>query len=396
MNFKKSALAILPAIFLSHISFADELSGHIGIETRLYTQDPIYTEQADQQISLHAETEFYFEVGENGNGITFTPYIRLNSEDAASNQFDLREFMYLHVGDDWELKVGLGKVFWGVTETLHLVDIINQTDNLASFDGEEKLGQAMIHYSQINDWGVIDAFILPGFRERSFAGNEGRLRPQLKIIEDASYESSDGQSHIDYALRWSHSIDDWDLGLSWFNGTSREADFKPVASATGVELQPFYGQINQLGVDVQYIYQDWLWKLEAITRQSDTMQDINAAVGGFEYSQVGILDTAIDLGWVVEYAFDNRDSNVAPRQNDISFATRWALNDAESTEFLVGFSQDLEHSGSRSAFVEGSTRVGDSLVVTVDAWFFSADTDQDLSYAVRNDDFVQVDFSYYF
>jgi len=32
------------------------------------------------------------------------------------------------VADDWELTTGVSKVYWGVMEAVHLVDIINQTD----------------------------------------------------------------------------------------------------------------------------------------------------------------------------------------------------------------------------------------------------------------------------
>ena len=41
---------------------------------------------------------------------------------------------------DWSLSIGLGKVFWGVTEFNHLVDVINQTDLVEGIDGEAKLG----------------------------------------------------------------------------------------------------------------------------------------------------------------------------------------------------------------------------------------------------------------
>lgn len=386
---------------LPFLSWSVDISGEIGIEGRYFIQNNLYQGQAEQQFSLHGEIELYTPIGNENNSLTFTPYFRFDSEDSARHQLDIRELMYLHVGNNWEFKAGIGKVFWGVTETLHLVDIINQTDTLASFDGEEKLGQAMIQYTQITDFGVFDAFILPGFRERSFADQEGRLRPELEIDDEVSYESSDEEKHIDYAFRWSNTIDNWDIGLSWFKGTAREAQFS-IAQApdnentSAPQLTPFYGIINQVGLDVQYIHNAWLWKLEAIKRTSKTHTDTTAYVGGFEYSQIGIWDSAIDLGWVVEYAHDQRSAFETPRQNDISLATRWVFNDAESTEFLVGISQDLDHSDSKNFFIEGSTRLGQSWVLTIDAWLFSADSPEELSYNIRNDDFVQLDLSYYF
>ena len=64
---------------------------------------------------------------------------------------------------DWSLSIGLGKVFWGVTEFNHLVDVINQTDLVEGIDGEAKLGQPKINLSLINHWGALDFFVLPGF-----------------------------------------------------------------------------------------------------------------------------------------------------------------------------------------------------------------------------------------
>ena len=88
---------------------------------------------------------------------------------------------WLKVFDESELRVGLRKVFWGVTESQHLVDIINQTDLVESLDGEEKLGQPMINYALINDWGTLDLYLLPYFRERTFSGINGRLRSSLYV-----------------------------------------------------------------------------------------------------------------------------------------------------------------------------------------------------------------------
>ncbi len=70
-----------------------------------------------------------------------------------STHWDIRELSWIHVGNGWESRVGIRKVFWGVTEGRHLVDIINQTDQVDQVDGEEKLGQPMINLSTVRDWG---------------------------------------------------------------------------------------------------------------------------------------------------------------------------------------------------------------------------------------------------
>ncbi|NTS76834.1 hypothetical protein HR060_08115 [Catenovulum sp. SM1970] len=396
-KFNLITLALASLASTSFTSQAVELHSQIGIEARYFTQDPAQSEQTDTQGAIRGEFEFYWDLGGNGNNFIFKPYFRADSEDSERHLIDIREAMYLHVGDDWEVRAGVGKVFWGVTETLHLVDIINQTDQLAAFDGEEKLGQPMVQLSLIRDWGVLEAFVLPYFREADFAGAEGRLRAPLPILDEAKYEDDDEENHIDFALRWSHTLGDWDVGLSLFDGTSRQAEFLPTVTKDGLALQAFYPQIQQAGLDAQMVSGDWLWKLEAINRTGDLITDYTAAIGGFEYTLVGLFDSDMDLGLVAEYSYDDRDdAGVTANQNDLILGTRWVLNDAESTEVLMGFSQDLDYSDTQSLFIEGSTRVGESTVISLDAWFFTSDDPEEISYNVRKDDFIQLDVAFYF
>ena len=98
-------------------------------------------------------------------------------------------------GNAVESRIGIRKEFWGVTETFHRVDIINQTDSVESFDGEDKLGQPMINISLETLSGSIDFFALLGSRERTFAGRFGRLRTPIVVDTDHPiYES--GASHL--------------------------------------------------------------------------------------------------------------------------------------------------------------------------------------------------------
>lgn len=396
-TYTKVALAACCLFSTSFSALASDVdvSGYIGVQGRFFTQDPLTPSQKDTQLSINAEPEFYW--AGDSDSFTFKPYIRLDSVDDERTHFDIREAMYIHVADEYELHVGIGKVFWGVTETLHLVDIVNQTDEVESFDQEEKLGQPMAKFSTEQDWGALDLIILPYFRERTFAGENGRLRfPVLIDTNNPIYESSAEESHIDFAARWSNTIGDWDIGLTAFDGTSREALFKPVVNEEGEQvIRPFYAQITQFGVDAQYIYEDWLFKLEAIHRSGKQIDDFFAAVGGFEYTLYGVFDSATDVGIVVEYAFDERDT-FSPNQNDLSVAARIALNDAESTEILTGIRQDLEFSDSRALFIEAATRIGESTRVTLDAWVLSSDDTKDITYNFRRDDFIQLTLEYYF
>jgi len=403
-------------------SVADELemTGFVAFETRLFTEQASYVEQQDyrdqwgSQISLALNPEWYRQWNGGNDVITFRPFYRIDSVDDKRQHGDIRELVWLHAQDDWELTLGIDQVFWGVSESQHLVDIINQTDAVESIDGETKLGQPMLSVKLIKDWGVVEAFVLPYFRERTFAGKDGRLRPSLAIDGgNAIYQSSNEDRHVDYALRWSHSIDILDIGLSYFTGTGRDPE---LAVTSGIEpgtigsYVPYYSQIQQFGIDAQLTLETILWKLEVIHRKMDAfdakkysdvvlIRNANEGVAaniGFEYTLVGIFETDSDLGLLMEYQYGSEDFLLEAKDN-VFFGNRWVLNNEDGTEFLFGLVQNLNQGGERSVFVEASARINHALRWRVDAWLLQADDDkQSTISAIEKDDFINVSLEYYF
>jgi len=399
---KKRLSLVALAMGFSGSAMADfkdiSISGSAGVENRYYIQDAAYTGQPRSQASVFLEPEMYTEWNDRVDSILFKPFVRLDQQDSNRTHVDLRELMWLHAADNWETRVGVSKVFWGQTESVHLVDIINQTDAVENIDGEDKLGQPMINLNVFGDYGTISGFILPYFRERTFPGEEGRLRPPLPIEEDnALYESDDEQNHVDFALRWQRSLGDWEIGLSYFDGTTREPEL--LAETAGEDItaiRPYYAQIQQYGVDLLKVQGSWLLKFESIYRTGQS-EDFFAAVGGFERTFVGVFDTSYDLGFLMEYQYDEREDNFfAVAQNDIMAGLRWVWNDIDGTEVLTGYIQDLDNTDTYSAFVEASSRMTDNWRWKVDAYFFSSDQTDDTFYYFRRDDHVQVALEYYF
>ncbi len=372
--------------------FAVALSGNISSEFRYFSQPPLNPQQHNENGSLSAELELVKEWDNGYQLLVFTPYIRLDQGDSKRTHMDIRELIWSKAADQWELRIGIGQLFWGVSEAQHLVDIINQTDLVEEMDGDEKLGQPMINLALIRDWGTVDLFLLPYFRERTFAGREGRLRPSLLIDQDnPRYESAKKQYHRDIALRWSHYIGDWDFGLSYFDGTSRD----PELLWNGQQLQPYYRQIQQLGVDLQATKGSWLWKLEAIQRRNKESH-YNAATLGFEYSFYGVFESSRDIGLVVEYLYDKRNNSApTPFQNDLMLGLRFALNDEQSSEALIGTITDLENN-SRIYTLEASRRLSDHWKATLEGRIFQNIATADPLYSYRQDDFLQLQLSYYF
>lgn len=383
--------AIVFSTLLSRPAVA-EWSGNVAVELRGFFSQGAWPGQGDGGVSVSAQPEFRHQWNDGNFGVTFIPFARLDSMDDERSHADIRELDFLWVKGDWEFRAGISKVFWGVTETQHLVDIINQTDVLEDIDHEDKLGQPMLRITRTIGNGGIDLFLMPWFRERSFPGVDGRFRPPLVIDKDLSlYESDDEEHHLDWSIRWNQSIDNLDFALSWFQGTSRE----PLLLFAGDALAPFYFQLKQAGLELQYTGEAWLWKLEAVHRET-TAENYNAFVGGFEYTFVGINESAADLGVLLEYNYDSRDHlALTVFENDIFAGMRLALNDPQSSELLAGVMYDLDFN-SKSFRLEASRRLGESYKLGVEAHLFWDVDPLDPMYAFRKDDFVQITLASYF
>lgn len=393
-------IIVLLIFSLACASFASahELSGYIAAEGWWFFNDTLHPGQTQDNVSGAGalQPEYYHE-WENGSSLTFVPFGRLDSADQERSHFDVRELNFLWLADTWELRLGAGKVFWGTTEFVHLVDIINQTDLVESIDGEEKLGQPMIHLSVPRDWGIVDMFVLSYFRERTFPGREGRLRSALEVDTDnPRYESSNEEWQVDFALRYSHTIGDWDIGIYHFYGTGREPTLLlEYSDEEEPALIPYYELINQTGLDLQLILGEWLFKLEALYR-SGQGDDFFAATGGFEYSFFGIGGTDVDLGVIGEWAYDDRgDDAPTPLQNDAMVGLRLALNDPAGSELLAGMTQDA-NSSARTVSVEASRRLGSNWKVSIEARAFLDAPEDDPFYSLRDDDFLRFELTYYF
>jgi len=374
--------------------------GSVEIEQRIFLEDNPLPGVNLFQSSARLSLEFFKEWNNGDDQLVFEPFVRLDADDSERSHFDIRQFVWSHYGENYELSAGIGQVFWGVTESQHLVDIINQTDTVENIDGEDKLGQPMIQYSYFNNYGTFEAFLLPYFRERTFEGSEGRLSGGFIVDNDrAFYESSSEQSHLDFAIRYSNTIGDWGLGLSWFSGTSREPDLLRFANFQSGATTPFYPQIDQFGADIQITSGGWLWKLEAIQRNHDDdfYEDFAAATVGAEYTLVGIFGSVYDLGLLGEYSWDQRDERATSLfQNDAFLGARLALNDVNDSQFLIGMANDLDNSDSRSIFMEGSTRLAPALTMNIELRYFDSDTPSDLLFRFEDDSFIQVGVEYFF
>lgn len=384
-------LLLLPLTQLS----AQNLSGNISLEGRFFPEDPLQDVQHKSTFSLAVQPEYYFEFG--GNTLfQISPFFRYDAHDDQRTHFDFRELYLETYFDRWELRAGLRKIFWGVTESAHLVDVINQTDLVENLDGEQKLGQPMLELNWIPDWGAVSFIWMPYFRNRTFPGEEGRLRFPFLIDKDDDpiYESGSEEWHSDFAVRISRTIGLVDIGLSHFYGTSREPRFQ--IGSNGRAL-PVYDLMHQTGLDLQLTTGGWLWKLEAISRET-LGKRLPAFAGGFEYTLGNVRGSGLDIGLISEYLYDDRRERFAPPtlfDDDIFAGVRLAFNDVQSTEILGGVIFD-RNDGSSFINLEASRRFGDRYKLILEGRAFGNVDSSNPIVFFRNDSYLKLELARYF
>jgi len=369
-----------------NLEFNHDFELDLEAEYRYFYNSPSFDGQKSHFPSLAIRPKYILEWNKGYESINTEIFFRLDIDNKRTH-WDIRELYYQKVKNNWELSIGLKKIFWGVTESNHLVDIINQTDVVESFDGEQKLGQPMVQYSLNTSFGTLDFFYLPFHRKRNYPGEKGRFRFQTVIhSEDIKYERSSKEWHQDFAIRYAHSFSIIDIGLSHFYGIGREPLFQFNNQGN---IDAIYPIINQTGLDLQLTHNAFSWKLESIYRQSE-FQDFLALTAGLEFTISNIKNSGIDAGLISEYLYDDRgDLALSAMQNDIFFGSRIAFNNVQDTSILLGSIFDLE-SSSKIFSIEASRRFGSSMKVEIEGRFFTEISESEFILSnFRNDSFLR-------
>lgn len=389
-RFLAVALGLLAAM---PVGAQPEIDWTLGLEARHFPQSgSLGQSQGGASASLSTEWRWDYEGDQR---VLFAPYLRLDSEDDRRTHGDLRELYWRKNFARATLYAGVRRVFWGATEALHLVDIVNQTDLVENPDGEDKLGQPMIQLTLNQAQGNLDLFLLAGFRERTFPSTRGRLGLGLPIDRGASiYESSKGRDRVDWALRWFRFLGPVEFGISHFSGTAREPVFEPRFGPAGVALVPRYELLEQSALDLTAVSNAWLWKLELASRRQNGARS-TAMTGGFEWTRFGIAQGKFDLGLIVEYQFDDRrDGFAVAAQNDAVAGFRLGANDTASSELLFLASVDLDGEGNFFS-VEASRRLGSRYRLSLEGRWFDSATDAPLAFLNR-EDYLQLELLAFF
>jgi hypothetical protein len=358
------------------------LAGNLRLEAE--SRAFFHSGQAAQSVAAQFEAKGQV----NGLKWRIDAFARQFDPDPNRNTLDLRQALITAKQGAQEVQLGVGKVFWGVTESRHLVDVVNTPDFAQDLDGEAKLGQALISFSQSFDGaGRLTAYVLPFSREATIA----TLHPRLPFpLAGESRFQSPNQTAL--AARWQGRGENygvaWDVAGSYFQGRARLPDFLPclrqgsgfsntqnqnncdlaglmnappnlppalinVLTALGLlpseaelrrlaeqnlVLVPFTPQEQRLGLELQAVQGAVAYKLEALYRQRGTFmaarQSTWAAVAGVEISDQW---RGWDVGYLAEFLYDQQRGLLQGRfDHDVFVGFRLSLNDVGGSTALGG------------------------------------------------------------
>ncbi len=363
------------------------LQGSVAVETRVFAESPEDPNQARDTAAVLLNPVWKARFGsDEAWELEMSPYARIDARDKAARYVDLRVASLEFRERSQMFRVGFDNVFWGVAESNHLVDIINQVDPRADVELEAKLGQPMVSYTRFLDsYGRVEVFWLPYFRPRPGIGEKGRQR--LEVIPESQQTHGLGRllRRDDWAVRWSGQIASADVGLYIFKGVGREPDFSRSTEGD-------YHATRQLGMTLQLPQGSMLWKLEAL-RRSGQGRTFNAYVAGGEYT---IARPSGDLGLLLEWSQDFRDGSAPPSRfaRSLFGGVRYRVSESGDGEILFGVLHDLRHN-TRSYKVEFSRRLSDHVKLGLVARKFVAPADSPFA-ALRRDANVQMTLSWSF
>ncbi len=368
-----------------------KLYGLVQPEFSIFTNGDGKHHQSKNNYSLFTKSNFISYLDERDAKITISAIARYDEKDSERRYIDFQKLKYEQYFENYTFKIGNEIIFWGVNESFNIIDIINQSNLAEDMTGTKKLGQPLLSLAYDNNYGTIDLYLMPYFIERKFPSKNGRPRLALEVDQNSiTYESSSKEQKLDFALRYSMVYDDYDIGIAHFHGNNRAPQLN--INPSTLKFNPHYTTLSQTSLDIQATKGAWLYKLEALSAKDGNERHLGVA-GGFEYTFYGIRDSQSDLGLVIEYSFDDRNSY--PFNNDSVAALRWTKNDINSTSLLAGMFIDMR--GNSNRFIaEYEQRINNNVKLFIDATFNGSIDSQDFTYAFEEDSVFSIKLARYF
>jgi hypothetical protein len=366
-------LVVVMAMTASTSPSAAQVEGQVSFEWRTFTAPSHAWPRAEPTATVRLRQRF----SAGPHEFVVAPSFRFDPRNADRFHLDGDEIALRGTAASLDFAVGMREVFWGVLESRHLVDVVNQWDPSVRWPREEKLGQPMIALTWTPDLGNVELFVLPWARPRPFDGRRGRLWSDLPVDTEIarSAETLLGR-HLGWAARWSLSGSAWDLGISYFDGSAREPRFESRTTPAGLtHLRPVYDRIRQIGLETQYTGQSLLWKAEFLAADAEPGRYV-AAGSGVEYQPADYLSV------FAEFLYDSRGRDAPTSlEHDLFLGTRLLYQDGSVT---LGVSTDLS-SGNIIGSAEVTRRLASDFIVGLELRAFAGDSADEPPFALREE-----------
>lgn len=318
--------------------FPGDWSHTVAMEGRFFKEKGQF-DQEQISSSLSLESSYTHRWNKGRSLLQFTPFFRIDQHDGQRSHWDLREWYWAKRGQGSMIKVGVVQHHWGITEFQPVVNVLNQLDLVEGRSGAA-LGQPTVQWRFNRTSGQWDFYLLSVNRQRTYPGTEGRLRLPVAVdTENPNYHFGN-QAGLDWAVRWKKSFADLTVALSHFEGMNREPQLFFNFDFNQPRLVPNYRMMKQNGMELEWLWNYWSFKLEAIDRYGDT-ENIEQAKAGVEHTWGAVFGTDMDITGLVEYFWDSREG-LTPTfiDHDFLFASRIAFNDLANTQFTLGYLWD--------------------------------------------------------
>ena len=215
----------------------------------------------------------------------------------------------------------------------------------------------MINFTLEHDWGAIDFFVLPYFRERTHPDERARLRGAFPLLKNAVYDSGAGRWHTDVAVRWSYftgSPGSRRVGLPWNQPGAALGTGDDRGRTRGAAGVPDHrSSLDRCAVDRRGDL------MEALTRGGHGDRFL-AAVAGVEYTVFGIgPDPPISDCWLNSCSTDATKPAPFTRSTTRCSSGRAGRSTTRPTRRILGGPVIDYDTGEVFAFLEAERRFSD-------------------------------------
>ncbi len=380
---------IIALIHLDCLSFYEHGSVEITAGYRHFdSAPPAYLEGESYRSSPFMESELSGSYEISDFSISGKLYGSWDSKDAGRRYADVREAKISYAPGRFQVSGGIGTFFWGVSETINVVNVSNQSDLRRDIDGKEKMGQQFLNFGMDIGNGSLNIYHFPNFVELSYPD---RPSSKIPIIDSSAIYESEGNSAS--AIRWLHSADSGELSFTYFEGIRRDPVLLPNSDSAqeGVGyFIPYYIDTEFMAIDALYFVGDATVKAE-MKYGSELDKKYIAYNVGFEYPFYPSVPGVQELTWITEYVGDSRGRLAESfGQNDILFGVKGIFGSLGDIDVRALYALDLEH-GSKYTNFKFDKRLNNYAIVSFQIVYFSDVGEDDIRLGLfESEDFAQV------